>query len=119
MKLHNSAGIFFFCTELQTASTRTEYYSNQFICFFSYRVIRCKGNFCNNDTATIEGSRNDELCDESGCFKTTSTATTIITTTITTSGSPSSWLKSTKLQCFYFLGGILLHMLFFVEAVFS
>ena len=109
MKLHNSAGIFFFWTELQTASTRTEYYSNQFICFFSYRVIRCKGNFCNNDTATIEGSRNDELCDKSGCFKTTSTATTIITTTITTSGSPSIW--STKLQYFYMLGGILHHLL--------
>ena len=108
MKSHNSAGIFFLCTESQTASTRTEL---SIYLLLPYRVVRCKGNFCNNDTATIEGSRNDELCEKSGCFKTTSTSTTIITTTITTSGSPSSWLKSTKLQYFYLLSGILHHLL--------
>ena len=106
MTLHNSVGIPFFCTDYRII--RTECYPNQLICFFP-RVIRCKGNFCNNDTATIEGSRNDELCDKSGCLKTTQTPTTIITTTITTSGSPSIW--STKLQYFYMLGGILHHLL--------
>ena len=109
MTLHNSAEIPFFCTDYRII--RTECYPNQLICFFPYRVVRCKGNFCNNDTATIEGSRNDELCEKSGCFKTTSTPTTIITTTITTSGSPISWVKSTKLQYFYLLGGILHHLL--------
>ena len=82
-----------------------------------YRVIRCEGDFCNNDTATIEGSRNDELCnDESGCIETSPITTTITTTTATSGSSPSSWLKSTKLQYFNFLSGIVLQLLFLLAA---